>query len=61
MVMIIKTIMVTIITAIIMIMMIIMKFKHSLTAEITIVVRAFIIPDDDKNKNGMRNDENSES
>ena len=50
MVMIIKTIMVTIITAIIMIMMIMMKIKQLLTAEITIVVREFFIPDDDKNK-----------
>ena len=49
MVMIIKTIMVTIITAIIIMVMIIMM-KFLLTAEITIVVRAFFIPDNDKNK-----------
>ena len=39
-----------IIIIIIMVMIIIMKIKQLLTAEITIVVRAFIIPDDDKNK-----------
>ena len=50
MVMIIKTIMVTIITAIIMMIIILMKIKQLLTAEVTIVVRAIFIPDDDKSK-----------
>ena len=49
MIRIIKTIMVTIITAIMM-GIIMMKIEHSLTAEVIIVVRAFFIPDDDKNK-----------
>ena len=29
---------------------IMMKYKQLLTAEVTIVVRTFFIPDDDKNK-----------
>ena len=33
-----------------MMIIIMMKYKHLLTAEITIVVRAFFIPDDNKNK-----------